>query len=394
MSEEKKYCEKKYCDVEKVMECSCAIAEAVKLCKPDVISMYPITPQTHIIEHLAELHDSGKLDSELIAVESEHSAISAVLGASCYGARTFTSTAAQGLALMHEILYIVSSMRMPCVMAVANRALSGPINIWCDHSDSMGARDSGWIQLYCESSQEAIDTTIQAYKIAENKNVELPVMVCVDGFSLSHVSEVVKFPYQLKVDKFLPKWNPEIKLDPKKPVTMGPIAYPDSYMNFKKQQADAMENALKVIKEVNSEYSKTILKQNGNGLIETYRTSDAEVLLIGVGSMIGTMRVAVDELRKKGIKAGILKIKCFRPFPKEEIIKAVKNPKKIIVFDRACSLGNMGVLGLEIKSLLNSKKEFKNCIIGLGGRDVRKIDIINVVKSKSSDEIVWVNLNG
>lgn len=387
--------EKHVCGIEKVTECSNAIAEAVKLCKPEVVAMYPITPQTHIIEQIAELEKDKKMDCELIAAESEHSAISAVLGAQAAGARTFTATSSQGLALMHEILYIVSALRMPCVMAVVNRALSGPINIWCDHSDTMGERDTGWIQLFCESTQEAVETTIQAYKIAENSDVMLPVMICVDGFSLSHVSEIVKIPYQNEVDKFLPKYKPLYKLDPSRPITIGPIAYPDSYMEFKKQQQNAMKKSLKVIKDAYADYCKCMVqKQGGNGLIETYKTNDANVILVGMGSMVGTMRTAVDELRKKGIKAGILKIKCYRPFPEEEIAKACSKSRKVIVFDRAISLGSYGPLFTEIKSLFSpSRKEIKNFIIGLGGRDVRAHDIVNAVKSKSKEDIVWVDTN-
>ncbi|MCX6710412.1 MAG: pyruvate ferredoxin oxidoreductase, partial [Candidatus Woesearchaeota archaeon] len=252
--------------MKKVIEASDAVATAVKMCRPSVIPVYPITPQTHIVERLSKYVNNGELDSEMIDAESEHSAISAAMGASACGTRVFTATASQGLALMHEILFIVSGMRLPVVMAVANRTLSAPINIWNDQQDSISARDSGWIQLYVESAQEAFDTTIMAYKIAENRKVLTPVMVCLDGFTLSHVFEPVDIPEQRKVDSFLPKYSPLYSLDVKKPMSFGPIGFPNTFMGFKKMQQDAINNSASVIKSANDEFEKEFSRSYGDGL--------------------------------------------------------------------------------------------------------------------------------
>jgi len=367
----------------KVVEASMAVAIATKLCRPAVIPMYPITPQTHIVERLADFINDGELDSEMIHVESEHSAISAAIGSAAMGVRTFTATASQGLALMHEIIFIVSSLRYPIVMAVANRALSGPINIWNDHQDSVSARDSGWIQLYVESSQEAFDTTIQAFKIGETQEVSLPVMVCLDGFTLSHVYEPVELLNQEQVDGFLPAYKPSIPvLDPAKPVSIGPIAYPDSYMEFKKAEDDAMQKALKIIRDVNSEYSKSFGRRYGDGLVELYRMKDAKHAVVAMGSICGTSRVAVDEMRKKGKKVGLIKIKAFRPFPKAVIRKVTEGLKGIAVLDRNISIGFGGALCSEIRSALSGKKIIVNSFIaGLGGRDVTKQHVTKALNS-------------
>ncbi len=355
----------------RVLECSQAIAEAVRLCKPGVIAAYPITPQTHIVERVADFVNDGLLDAEYVNVESEHSAMSACVGAQATGARTFTATNSQGLALMSEVLFIASGMRLPIVMAIANRAMSAPINIWGDHSDSIAQRDSGWIQLYCESSQEAYDTIIQAYKISEK--VLLPSMVCVDGFTLSHVWEPVEMLSQKEVDSFLPKYSPKHKLDPAKPITMGPIGMPDSYMFFKKQQHEAMLKSLSVIKETNSLFSKKFKRRYGDGLIETYRMENADQALVAMGSVCGTARCVIDELRKKGKKVGLIKIKCFRPFPSEDIVKACSKLRGLAVIDKDISVGNGGALFTEIKATLrNHKVKINNFIAGLGGRDITK----------------------
>ncbi len=281
--------------VKKVIEASEAVAKGAALCRPTVIPMYPITPQTHIVERLADYINDGILDSEMIHSESEHSAISSTLGAQATGVRTFTATASQGLALMHEILFVVSGMRLPIVMAVANRALSAPINIWNDHQDSVSARDSGWLQLYVESSQEALDTVIMAYKIAENKDILLPIMVCLDGFTLSHVYEPVDIPSQKQVDSFLPTYKPIYSyLDPKKPITQGPIAFPDTFMELKKMQQDAMDLSLPIIEKINKEFKTAFGRNYGDGLIETYKIEDATSAIVGMGSMCGTARVVVD----------------------------------------------------------------------------------------------------
>jgi len=381
--------------MKKVIEASTAVAIGVKLCNPGVIPMYPITPQTHIVERLAEYINDGLLKSEMIHAESEHSAISAALGAQATGVRTFTATASQGLALMHEILFVVAGMRLPMVMAIANRALSAPINIWNDQQDSVSERDSGWIQLYVESAQEALDTIIQAYKIAENKKVLLPVMVCLDGFTLSHVYEPVDIPEKKDVDKFLPKYNALFKLDPKKPVTMGPIGFPNTYMEFRKATHEAMLDSIDVIKNANSQFKKSFNRSYGDGLIETYKVDDADYAVAATGTVCSTTRVVVDELRKQGKKAGLIKIKSFRPFPKKEIISCCKNLKGIAVIDRNISLGNEGALYTELKSAFyNQKKKpiINGFIAGLGGRDITPSHIKTAFKKiiENSSNTEWL----
>ncbi|MFH0979187.1 MAG: transketolase C-terminal domain-containing protein [Candidatus Woesearchaeota archaeon] len=358
----------------KVLEASEAVAQAVKLCRPDVIPMYPITPQTHMVERLADYINDGEMDALMIDTESEHSAISACIGAQAAGSRTFTATASQGLALMHEVLFIASGMRMPIVMAVANRTLSAPINIWNDQQDSISSRDSGWIQLYVESGQEALDSTIMAYKIAEK--VLLPVMICLDGFTLTHVFEPVDIPAQQKVDGFLPTYKPRYFLDPKKPITMGPIGFPDSFMHFKEQQQEAMTEALSIISIANTEFQTRFGRSYGNGLIETYRTEDAKQAIVAMGTACGTAKVAIDELRKKGKKIGLIKIKSYRPFPRNEIIKATKKMNAIAVIDRDISLGFEGALLTDVRSTLQKSKIIINgYVMGLGGKDITIQDI-------------------
>lgn len=367
----------------KVMETSQAVAEAVKLCKPSVIPIYPITPQTHIVEKIAEFVNDGELDSELIPVESEHSALSAAVGASATGVRSYTATASQGLALMHEILFVASGMRLPIVMTICNRALSAPINIWNDHQDSFSARDAGWIQIYVESAQEALDATIQAFKIAENKEVLTPIMVCLDGFTLSHVYEPVDVPQQGEVNKFLPKYKPSIFLDPKKPMTLGPIGYPDSYMHFKKDQQTALHKSIDVIKKVHKDFSVKFKRQYGDGLIETYKTSGAKTAFVAMGTICGTIRTVVDEMRENKKKAGLIKIRAFRPFPYEELTKECKKLSSIIVIDRDISLGQEGSLASEIKSLFKEKglkTTVHGFVAGLGGKDITPRDLQNMLR--------------
>jgi pyruvate ferredoxin oxidoreductase alpha subunit len=354
-----------------VIESSMAVALGVKLCKPAVIPMYPITPQTHIVERISEFINDGELDTEMIHVESEHSAISAALGSSATGVRTFTATASQGLALMHEVLHIVSGMRLPVVLACANRALSAPINIWNDHQDSVSARDTGWIQLYVESAQEALDTTIQAFKVAENKKVMLPAMVCLDGFTLSHVYEPVDVPLQRDVNKFLPRFKPIFILDPKKPVTMGPVGFPDTFMDFKQQEQDAMNESLAIIKKTNNEFKKQFGRSYGNGLVEGYKMRDAEYAIICMGTVCGTTRVVVDELRKAGKKVGMIKVRTYRPFPESDIKNLCSKLKGLAVIDKNISLGYEGALFTDIRSALYGSKTIVNGFVaGLGGRDI------------------------
>ncbi len=344
------------------------------------------------MERLADYINDGILDSEMIHSESEHSAISSALGAQATGVRTFTATASQGLALMHEILFVVSGMRLPIVMAVANRTLSAPINIWNDHQDSISARDSGWLQFYVESGQEALDTVIMAYKIAENKDVLLPVMVCLDGFTLSHVYEPVDIPSQKQVDSFLPSYKPLYAfLDPKKPITQGPIAFPDTFMELRKMQQDAMESSLPIIKAVNKEFKTAFGRSYGDGLIETYKINDAKYAIIGMGSMCGTARVVVDHLRKKGEKIGLIKIKSLRPFPTEKLRKTCKNLKGLAVIDRSVSPGNDSALLMEVKECLyDLKTKITGFIAGLGGRDITEKHLIKAVEKIGNKKTTWL----
>ena len=369
-----------------------AIAEAVKLCKPKVLPMYPITPSTLVPERLADFVFDGELDAEMIHVESEHSAASALFGAYATGVRAFTASASNGIALMHEIIPIISSARFPAVMSVANRTISGPINIWNDHSDAMSERDQGWIQMYCESSQEAFDTIIMAYKIAEKEQVSLPVMVCIDGFALSHVYEPVQIEDQKKIDSFLPKYKPKTYLDPKKPTTVGPIGFPNSFFEFHEQEQIAMSEALAEIPKVHKEFDNEFGRKYGNGLIDLIKMKDAKYALIANGTSVGTARVVVDKLRKEGKKVGLIKLKTFRPFPAEEIRKACKNLKGLGVIDRHVSLGSEGAMTLDIKSALSDEKcKVEGFISGLGGRD---IDTKRLVKAfgilEKGEKGVWL----
>jgi len=355
----------------RVIEASHAIALGAKLCRPDVIPMYPITPQTHVVEHLAEFINNGEMKCAMVDVESEHSALSALLGSVAAGSRTFTATSSQGLALMYEILPIVSGMRLPGVMAVANRSLSAPISIWNDHSDAVSARDQGWIQLWVESSQEALDAVIQGTKISEDKGICLPLMVCFDGFTLSHVFEPVDIPDEKAVDAFLPGFKPRYKLDIKNPMTFGPIGLPDSYMHFRKHQQDAMEKALGVIGKVDKSFKKAFGRGYGSGLVDLYRMDDAEYAVMGMGTLCGTARVAIDKLRGQGKKVGLIRLRSLRPFPEKELQAAIKNLKALAVIDRHISLGQEGPLFTDVRSAVYCNDiTINGYIAGLGGRDI------------------------
>lgn len=357
----------------RVVEASDAVAKAVKLCRVQVCPMYPITPSTHIPEKISEYVANGELKAEIIDVESEHSAASAVCGAAAAGSRTFTATSSQGLALMFELLPIISGMRLPTVMAVANRALSAPINIWNDHSDAVSTRDQGWLQFWVESSQEALDTVIQAYKISEDKSVLLPAMVNLDGFTLSHVFEPIEEPSQKQVDAFLPEFDPLYKLDPKNPLTFGPVGFPNSFMFFKKQQQEAMLWAVDLIGKTNRQFEKEFGRAYGDGLLELYKMDDAEYALIGMGTLCGTARHAIDELRKEGKKTGLIRIRTLRPFPKKELQDAMHNLQGAAVIDRHISLGSDGPLFSDVRSAIYCNDiQINGYIAGLGGRDITK----------------------
>ena len=356
------------------IEVSLAVSEVVKLANADVIAAYPITPQTHIVEHLAELVADGELDANYIPVESEHSAMSACLGASAAGARTFTATAGQGLELMHEVLYVASSMRLPLVMAVANRALSAPLSVWGDHSDVMAVRDTGWIQIFVENGQEAVDNILCAFRIGEDHRVLLPVMIHLDGFHLSHMIEAVLLPEPSQVDKFLPAFNYPLALHPDRPVTMGAFAIPLLYSEAKKAQEVNLEASKEVILECWDEFGKIFNRRYSP--VESYRSDDARVLLLTMGSFSETAMTAIDGMRDEGKSVGLVRLRLWRPFPFAEIRQAVRNAEVLIVLDRALSYGGPGgPVCSEIRSALygeDKKPKVIGFVGGLGGRDITR----------------------
>ena len=347
-------------------------AEAMRQINPDVLAAYPITPQTETVQKFSEFVAEGRVSTDMIRVESEHSAMSACVGAAAAGARAMTATSANGLALMWEILYIAASYRLPIVMPVVNRALSGPINIHCDHSDSMGARDSGWIQLYSENCQEVYDNLIQALRIGEDRNVLLPVMVCFDGFIISHGTEGVAVLEDKVVRNFIGEFkNIHSLLDIDNPVTYGPLDLFDYYFEHKRQQVEAMEKAPEVVKKVGKQFGE--LTGRFYGLLEDYHLQDADLVVIAAGSTAGTVKATVDELREEGVRAGLLKIRTFRPFPQKEIIQKLSKAKAVAVMDRSASFGAIGgPIFLEVRSALFAEQKkplVTSYIYGLGGRD-------------------------
>lgn len=358
-----------------------AVAHAIKQINPDVMPAFPITPSTEIPQFVASMIANGEIDTEFIPVESEHSAMSAALGASAAGARAVTATSSCGMALMWEVLYVAASSRLPIVMALVNRGLTGPLNINAEHSDSMGARDSGWIQIYAENNQEVYDNFLQAHRIAEHKAVHLPVMICQDGFITSHAVENITLWEDEPVKRFVGEYQPEhYLLNEKEPIAVGPYAVSNYCMEAKKAQAEAMKNAKKVILEVAREFEQ--MTGQHYGFFEEYQLEDAEVAVVAIGSVCGTAKDAVDALRAKGVKAGLLKIRVFRPFPGEEIAGALKHCRAIGIMDRAESYSaNGGPLGAEVTAALYREKataETVNIMYGLSGRDVRVEDMEEV----------------
>jgi len=362
------------------VEVSIAAAEAIKMADVDVVAAYPITPQTHIVEHLAELVADGNLDAEFIPVESEHSAMSVCCGSSAVGARTFTCTSSQGLALMNEIVFAASSLRLPIVMIIVNRSLSSPISIWNDHSDTMSIRDCGWIQVFAANSQEVFDSSLFAFRVAEDPDVCLPVIVNIDGFILSHMIEPVEYWDEDQVKKFLPEFKPVIRLDPDKPVTIGSLGMPNVYTEVKMSQNEALitskpeiEKAWKEIGDITGRYYNPV---------EEYRMDDAETVFVTAGSIGGAATLAVDELRDQGKSAGQLRLRLWRPFPFDEFRQVLKGKKRVIVIDRAVSFGGPGgPVASEIRSALYQLDDMpivNNFICGLGGRDVTTDDFITM----------------
>lgn len=354
------------------MEVSLAIGEAAKLADVDVVAAYPITPQTHIVEHLAELIANGELDASYIPVESEHSAMSACLGSSAVGARTFTATAGQGLELMHEVLYVAASMQLPMVMTVANRALSAPLSVWGDHSDVMAVRDTGWIQIFTENGQEVFDNTLCGFRIAEDPRVLLPVMVHLDGFHLSHMIEPILIEEKAQVDKFLPPYKYPLALDPKKPVTMGAFAPPVIYSETRKAQEMHLQSTKEVILKCWDEFAAIFGRRCLP--VESYRTEGARTLLLTMGSFSQTAMETIDKMRNEGKNVGLVRLRLWRPFPTREFREAVQDAETLVVFDRALSLGGQaGPVCSEVRSALynlDKKPKVTNVIGGLGGRDV------------------------
>ncbi|MFC1804583.1 pyruvate ferredoxin oxidoreductase [Candidatus Omnitrophota bacterium] len=372
------------------LEGSQAVARAIQLCKPGVISAYPITPQTHIVEGLAQMVADGQLKSQFVNVESEHSAASVVLGASATGVRVYTATSSQGLFLMAEVVFNIAGMRLPVVMTCANRAISAPISIWNDQQDSISLRDSGWIQMYAENVQEVMDFQFIAYRIAEDKSVMLPVMVCMDGYVLTHGIENVETPDQAQVDKFLPAYKALYKLDTSEPMTLGALADPEYYMETRYAIQRTLKDVVKLIPKVSAEFKAVFGRDYANALVEEYRTKDAERVIIAMGSVCGTIKEVIDELRSRGKKIGLLKIVTYRPFPQQEICEALKNCKKVAVLDRALSLGSYAPLASEVKAAFFGKNKkpqvISSFVVGLGGRDITRNSIKEVLRLLNSKE--------
>lgn len=356
-----------------------AAATAMRQINPDVVAAFPITPSTEIPQYFSSFVSNGKVDTEFVAVESEHSAMSACIGAEAAGARAMTATSANGMSLMWEMLYIASSLRLPIVMSLVNRAVSGPLNIHNDHSDAMGARDSGWIQLFSETNQEAYDNLLMAHRIAEHKDVLLPVMVCQDGFITSHAIENIELEDDESVKKFVGEYHPEhYLLNDKEPIAIGPLDLQAYLFEHKRQQAKAMENAKKVILDVAKDFEK--LTGRKYGFIEKYRMEDAEIAVVCMNSTAGTAKYTADKLREKGVKAGVIKVRVFRPFPAETIAEALKNLKAVAILDKADGLNAVGgPLFTDVTSgmlINNIHVPAIGYVYGIGGRDTTEEDIL------------------
>jgi len=383
-----------------------ACAQAMRQINPDVVAAFPITPSTQIVEDFAQFVANGQVDTEFVTVESEHSAMSACIGASAAGGRVMTATSSAGMAYMWELLYVAASMRQPVLMSLVNRALTGPINIHCDHSDSMGARDSGWIQLYSENNQEAYDNLVMAARIAEHPDVRLPLMVCQDGFIISHSIQTMRLEDDAAVKSFVGAHRPlHPILDTEKPVTWGALDLQDYYIEHKRGQEQGIRSALRVIQEVSNDFAKTFGR--AYGLFEEYRLDDAEIAIVAIGSVAGEIKEVIDELRTKGEKVGLLKIRSFRPFPYADIALALNNAKIVTVLDRSASFGAHGPLFTEISTAMASYAPSRPLLLGhtfgLGGRELTLRHIEHVVaesricldKGEVGDrQGLWLNVRG
>jgi len=382
--------------MKKVITGNQAVAYGVILSRVDVISAYPITPQTTIVEELSELTASGRMKTVFLKVESEHSAMAALIGASTGGVRCFTATSSHGLAYMHEMLHWASGARLPIVLVNVNRAIAPPWNIWSDQSDSLSQRDTGWVQLYCEHNQEVLDTVLQAYRIAES--VKLPVMVVLDAYVLSHTSEPVEIPSAEEVDAFLPPYCPEYSLDTQEPMAFSTIATPDHFLEFRYKIQKAMEQVPEIARKVDDEFRSRF--NRGYGAIERYGKEEAEILLMTSGTVTGTSRIVIEKLNGKGYDVAGLKIKRFRPFPVEEIYKEIKGAKKVAVVDRNLSAGVGGIFAQELRASLYSREkrpQIFGFVSGLGGRDITPELIEEAIQytadhPQPEEEILWLGL--
>jgi pyruvate ferredoxin oxidoreductase alpha subunit len=378
----------------KQIEGSKAVAEAVALCRPEVICAYPISPQTHIVEGLGEMVKSGELEPcEFINVESEFAAMSVAIGASAAGARAYTATASQGLLFMAEAVFNAAGMGLPIVMTVANRAIGAPINIWNDHTDSMSQRDCGWIQLFAETNQEALDLHIQAFRLAEELSV--PVMVCMDGFILTHAYERVDVPTQQQVDAFLPPFQPRQVLDPQEPVSMGAMVGPEAFTEVRYLAHVKQMQALDLIPGWAEEF-RTAFGRDSGGLIHTYRTEDAETIVVALGSVLGTIKDTVDQLREKGHRLGVMGITCFRPWPTAAIRDALARAKKVIVLEKAFGVGLGGIVSSNVRTTSNAADSVYTVIAGLGGRPITRASLARYfeeVEAGTAPTLTFLDLN-
>jgi len=375
---------------QEILEGAMAVAHAVAKCRPEVVAAYPITPQTHISEELSTIVADGELDAEFVKVESEFGAASVVLGASAAGARAYTATSSQGLMLMAEVLWNMAGMRLPVVLACANRSVSAPLSIWCDHQDAESIRDCGVIQIYAEDAQEACDQHVIAFKVAEDRRVLLPMMVNLDGFLLTHVFEPVELPDQELCDKFLGKYEALYKLDVDSPMSFGCFTEPDKCMEGRWMIHDAIVRSLGVIEEVSQAFA-TMFGRASGGLIEEYKSQDAETILVAKGSICGTIKDVVDELREKGRKIGLVRIKTFRPFPREALVKAVRGAKQIAVVEKGGSFGAGGVTTPDLKDALYDaglRMPVSGFCVQLGGREVTPDGIHEIIERVSKGEQV------
>ena len=370
----------------KQIEGSHAVAEAVALSRPDVICAYPISPQTHIVEGLGEMVKNGSLSPcEFVNVESEFAAMSVAIGSSAAGARTYTATASQGLLFMAEAVYNASGLGLPIVMTVANRAIGAPINIWNDHSDSMSQRDCGWIQLFAAHNQEALDLHIQAFKLAEE--LSMPVMVCMDGFILTHAYERVDMPKQADVDAFLPPYEPRQVLDPADPVSIGAMVGPEAFMEVRYLAHAKQLTALERIPQIAAEFAERFGRTTG-GLVRTYKTEDAETIVVALGSVLGTLKDTVDEMRADGIKIGVLGIHSFRPFPLAAVRTALQGAKRVVVLEKSFSVGLGGVVSNDVRLALHRLGQLGYTVIaGLGGRAITKASLHRTLREAIADKL-------